>query len=347
MATVKPSLGRRIIQSPALAGVNIVFGVLAGLLGTIYHDSLVDSVPLVWLIHGFDIEYGPWNTPALWFWVLLVVFALLWTTREGMATADRRRERLELETLIVTIPPPDFLDLYEKTYKFCVRQELIALQPETENADKELRWVLDGLITLADRWDYITGGKHVYRANVMIDSGDKSAWTDAMCEAGHGCYGATEWPAAMVQADGGLWVNQRLATSNAADGEPDADVTPLLLLYARDDNKDINIGGAPEAFVAGAMRYVSDTADLAKRFPKGLPGSSQAHLQNYYADDDKARSVISLPVPGQERLLGVLNIYRDSPGIMGTEARAENFARLLVPFMVLVGRILDKIDVTR
>jgi len=348
MADLKTSLIRRIVQSPLLAGVNVLFGVIAGLLGATYHVDLIDSVPLVWLIHGFDIEYGGWNATAAWFWGFLVLFAALWSAREGLEATDRRRERLELETLIENVAPPDFLEDYERIYKLCVKWERIALQPETKNADGELRWVLDTLITLAARWDYNTGGNHdVYRANVMVDCGDKVTWDDAFCAAGHGCYGETEWPAAMVQADGGLWVDGSLATADEADGEADDEVTPLLLLYSHDEDKDINIGGAPEAFVAGEMRYVHDTADFAKRFPNGLPGNSKQHIETYYSNDEKAKSVISLPVPGDDRLVGVLNIYRDSPGIMGTQARAENFARLLAPFMVLVGRILTKVDISR
>ena len=76
--------------------------------------------------------------------------------------------------------------------------------------------------------------------------------------------------AALVQADGGLWVDNRLATADEADGEPDKDVAPLLLLYSRDEKRDINIGGAPEAFVVGEMRYVSDTASLARKFPNAM-----------------------------------------------------------------------------
>ena len=74
-----------------------------------------------------------------------------------------------------------------------------------------------------------------------------------------------------------MWVDSRLATTDEADGKPDKDVGPLLLLYSQ--GKDINIGGAPEAFVAGEMRYVSDTADLAMRFPNGLPGSSRQCIE--------------------------------------------------------------------
>lgn len=342
----KRSLLRQFVQSPVLAGINVVFGVVAGLLGAIFHHELAGSTPLVWFRHGFDIEYSSWNSTAVWFWLLLVFFASAWVAREGLASADRRRERLELEDLIENVAPPDFLELYERVYQRSIDQERVALLPGTANADTELRWVLDGLITLAARWDYNTGGNHdVYRANVMVDCGDKAGWNESFCQAGHGCYGKKEWPAVLVQADGGLWVDSMLATSNEANGEPDEEVTPLLLVYSRDKEIDVNIGGAPEAFVAGAMRYVGDTDDFARQFPKGLPGNSRPYVEKYYADDDKARSVISLPIPGSDRLLGVLNIYRNSPGIMGSQARAENFARLLAPFVVLVGRILEKVDI--
>ena len=341
--TSRIRLIRRVIQSPVLAGINSLFGVTAGLLGTIYHADLVDSVPLVWLIHGFGVELGSLNWAAAWFWGFLFLFAVVWSTRESLAATDRRRERLELETLIENVAPPDFLEDYESIYKHCVSLERV-LQPGTENADDELRLVLDSLITLAARWDYNTGGKsNVYRANVMVDSGEKDDWTDEFCSAGHGCYGATEWPAVFAKADGGLWVDSSLATAVGADGKPDTDVAPLLLVYSPDEEKDINIGGAPEAFVAGEMRYVSDTANLARRFPDGLSGNSRQSIETFYANDQKAKSVIALPVPGETELVGVLNIYRDSPGIMGTQARAANFARLLAPFMVLVGRILTKV----
>ena len=348
VADVNAMLIRRIIQSPVLAGVNSLFGVVAGLLGAIYHADLVDAVPLVWFTHGFGIEYGTWNATAAWFWAFLLVFAIVWSTRESLAATDRHRERLELETLIENVAPPDFLEDYERIYKTCCRLEKVALRAKTKDADGELRLVLYSLITLAARWDYSTGGNSsVYRANVMVDSGKTEGWSEAFCSAGHGCYGKAGWPAALVQADGGLWVNDRLATADEADGGPDTDVVPLLLLYARDEKKDINIGGAPEAFVAGEMRYVGDTVSFARRFPNGLPGNSKQHIEAYYAKEPKAKSVIALPVPGDDQLVGVLNIYRDSPGIMGTQARAENFARLLAPFLVLVGRILAKVDISR
>ena len=340
---------QRTIRSPLLAGINTLFGAIAGLLGTIYHTDLVASVPLVWLIDGFRIESGTLSPTAVLFWGFLLLFAALWSTRESLAARDRRRERVELEALIENVAPPDFLEDYERLYKACVNLEKVAMQNSADkSADGELRLVLDALITLAARWDYNTGGKDsVYRANVMVDVGERQNWDAEFCAAGHGCYGESEWPAVFAQADGGLWVDKHLATAYSAEGKLDDDVAPLLLLYSKNRDKDINIGGAPEAFVACKMRYVSDTAYLATRFPNGLPGNSKQKVEQYYANDEKAKSIIALPVPGSDRLVGVLNIYRDSPGIMGSQTRAENFACLLAPFVALVGQILAKVDISR
>ena len=55
----------RTLRSPILAGVNVVFGVIAGLIAAIFHAALSNAVPLVNLTHGFDIAYGPWNRCTL------------------------------------------------------------------------------------------------------------------------------------------------------------------------------------------------------------------------------------------------------------------------------------------
>ena len=55
----------RALLSPVLAGVNVVFGVIAGLIAATFHADLSNAVPLVNLTHGFDIAYGPWNRCTL------------------------------------------------------------------------------------------------------------------------------------------------------------------------------------------------------------------------------------------------------------------------------------------
>ncbi|VUX55287.1 membrane protein of unknown function [uncultured Woeseiaceae bacterium] len=337
----------RILRSPILAGVSIIFGVIAGMIATLFHDQLFDAFPLAYLRYGFDVTYGSWSSLAFWFWLFLGAFASISVAKSAISASDHRQEMLELEDLIENVAPPDFLKDYELTYIKSVTQERIALLPATENADAEFRFVLDGIIQLAARWDYNTSDPtDVYRANVMIDRADKTEWDDQMRAAAFSCYGENEWPAVETQAEGGLWVNRDLATADEADGLPDEEVTPLLLVYRRNEDVDLNIGGAPVAFVSEEMQYVSNTNEFLENFPSGLPENSRVHMDRFYRQDEKARSIISLPIPGEDRIIAVLNIYRNSPGIMGSSARARKFAMLLAPFTVILGRILVQINVT-
>ncbi|MEM8981932.1 MAG: hypothetical protein AAGC71_02810 [Pseudomonadota bacterium] len=342
------------LRSPFWAGANILIGVFAGLLGALFHDELSQSVPLVLLRdRTLAIPYGNWSWTAFFFWVFFSVFAIVWARREAIAARDRAGETASIKTLIETVAPPDFLELYEEVYKRAVQLEYLADSDAIENPDEELRWVLDCVIQLARRWDYSTKiSRDYYRANVMIDRDDApAAWSPTVAAAAHRCYGESNWPAIVAQAQGALWVEPDFATADAADGSADDDVEPLLLVYSRKADVNINIGGAPEAFVAGSMVYLDDIDEIANAMPSGLPAASEPAVRAFYARDPRARSVISLPIPGEREpgtlaFVGVLNIYRDSPGIMGSAERAASFARLLAPFTVTLGRIAVKLGVT-
>ncbi|MEM1260945.1 MAG: hypothetical protein AAGH76_00975 [Pseudomonadota bacterium] len=342
------------LRSPFWAGVNVLIGVFAGLLGALFHDELSQSVPLVLLRDRTPyIPYEYWSWTAFFFWVFFTVFALVWARREAIAARDRANETASIKTLIETVAPPDFLELYEEVYKRAVQLEFLADSDDIDNPDEELRWVLDCVIQLARRWDYSTQiSRDYYRANVMIDRDDTpKQWGPAVEAAAFHCYGEANWPAIAEQAEGGLWVEPDFATADAADGSADDDIDPLLLVYSRRSDVDINIGGAPEAFVAGNMIYLNSIEDIANNMPSGLPAASESAIRAFYERDARARSVISLPIPGEREpgklaFVGVLNIYRDSPGIMGSAERAASFARLLAPFTVILGRITVKLAVT-
>ncbi len=339
---------RWVIRSPILAGVNVVFGVVAGLVGATFHDELVDSVPLVWLIHGFDTELGGLNTTAIVFWGSLFLFAGIWALREYVAAADRRREVRRIELQVYSGPPPEFLNDYDRLYKQSVRMQALA-NKHPDKADEYLRWVLDAVIRLAALWDSETsGGSVLYRANVMV-AGHRpmNDWDDAYVQYGHRCYGEDAWGAVQANAEGGLYVDSKLATSHEADGAPDEDVSPLLLIYSQQNNRDVNLIGAPEAFVRKTTQYVPDTADIYERFPKGLSETCQNMVRAYVSGDQKARSLLAIPIPGEYenkyQVTGILNVYRNSAGIMGSQARAINFSRLIAPFALILGRILPKV----
>lgn len=336
------------MRSPLLAGINVVFGVIAGVIATMFHKQLAGAFPLVLFSQGFSVEFGGWNWLVFWFWCFLVLFALVWASREALAAEDRKQEVDELTELIESVPPPDFLDLYNQVYVSAFDIERQSRERQGLEIDKEelavdLRWILDGLISLAARWDYRTSSaQDVYRANVMLSMGDKSLWHPELEKYAFQCYGQDHWPAVKAQAKGALYVDSALATADQVDGAPDEAVAPLLLVYSSPEGSDICIGGAPRAFRDNRTIYVADTQELIDFFPAGLPAGSKDCAQDFYNNDDRAKSIISLPIPGKNGLTGVLNIYRNSPNIMGSKPRAENFCRLMGPFVVIMGRILDE-----
>lgn len=72
----------RALRSPVLPGVNVVFGVIVGLIAATFHADLSNAVALVNLTHGFDIAYGPWNWLAFWFWALLCIKSQMMVVRK-------------------------------------------------------------------------------------------------------------------------------------------------------------------------------------------------------------------------------------------------------------------------
>lgn len=99
------------------------------------------------------------------------------------------------------------------------------------------------------------------------------------------------------------------------------------------------------AFTTGSLDHVMDTLEITKDWPTGLTGEAKTQASNAYQADGKARSILSIPVPGNNELIGVVNIYRDSPGIMGSEDRAVNFERIMSPFVRELGVILVNIKI--
>ncbi len=329
------------IRSPWVAALNVVFGVVAGILATTFHEELSRAVPLIWFRSGWTLDFHSWSWPAFSFWGFVFSFSCLWAKREAVAAADRKSEFNSLENLIETVAPPDFLHQFEKLYMECANLDKTTGKTQ-DQLFSSLRLVLDAVIQLAAQWDYSTAAlDDVYRANVMtlVDKGELEE--KKHISAGSRLLGESGWNSALANCDGGLWTESKLATSIIdTKGEEDSDVRDLLLLYS--EKNGINFRGAPQAFISKKMDYVEDTKIITRQFPRELSQFAREIAEKGYASDDKAKSLISLPLPGQNEFTGVLNIYRNTPGIMGSEPRATNFARILAPFTKILGQILEK-----
>lgn len=341
-----------LFRSPWLAGVNVIFGVMAGLFAAVFQQDLLDSTPLLWLFEGFDVPRSRLhlNVHASWFWFFLLSFAVIWVIREAVAAQDRKKEVQRLEYLIETVPPPNFLSEFEMAFKNAVDNLRSTRRSGSEL--KAVRLTLGYIIVLAAQWDYRTAGSaDRYRANVMVNLGTP-IWGRELAAAGQRVYGKAQWDSFESQTLGVLWVDWRLATAQPEKGKEkeigavDSAVTPLALVY--DDvagGKDVNLQGAPCAIAHSRLSYIADAGKMTAHFPKDLTANCKTAVTEYYGEDAKARSVISLPIPCRSGIIGTVNIYRNSVGIMGDESGAARFAPFVEPFLYVLGEYLEGIDI--
>lgn len=169
-------------RSPLLAGANVLFGVVAGVFAAAFHEDLVDSTPLIWVFRGTEVPLNGINARAASFWSFLLLFASIWVVREWVAANDRRNEVEQLEALIETVPPPNFLQEFKSAFKQVVT---LLRTAGRESIDFEtIRLVLDQVIALSAGWDYRTSKTtDVYRANVMLNIGTPP-WDATLAAAG-------------------------------------------------------------------------------------------------------------------------------------------------------------------
>jgi hypothetical protein len=143
---------------------------------------LVNSTPLIWVFRGTDVALDGVNAQAASFWGFLLLFSSIWVVREWVAARDRRNEVEQLEALIETVPPPNFLQEFENAFK----QAIAVLRTAgSESIDFEaIRVVLDRVIAMSTQWDYRTSKTtDMYRANISLNIGTPQ-WTPALAAAG-------------------------------------------------------------------------------------------------------------------------------------------------------------------
>jgi hypothetical protein len=108
---------------------------------------------------------------------------------------------------------------------------------------------------------------------------------------------------------------------------------PLALIYdGEDGGSDVNLEGAPVAFAKERLSYVGDCKTISTNFPRDLSTNCRSRVEAYYSKHANVRSFISLPIPGEDGLLGTLNICRNSINITGGESGAAKVAAFLSRF---------------
>ncbi|WP_152208706.1 hypothetical protein [Marinobacter changyiensis] len=322
-----------------------------------------------------DTAYGPLVPEAMAFWVLAAVFFLLVFWRD--AAASRRRARAQSDLLsatgklqeqidaytdtLRTMPPQHFLSIYRETYKNCQKAAKLAQYAAQVSTDLEeiqhklaeaIRTVLTGLVDLAFTWDSPVPeqlGKVTYRANIMLFRAfeDMDASEQEEVWARSRFFVDTNLVAAKASLDGVLDLANSIFTTTTESPKPlpDDSVQPLALpltkLPRKEGKRVQNLPGAPSAFVTRRSEWILSPEAMVEKCEL-VPGLNNTdtleEIKKYYLHDEKAQSIVSLPLLPQDggEAVGVVNIYRNKNSILKDRKRSEEFDAVAFPFCTIL-----------
>jgi hypothetical protein len=325
-------------RGPLYATLVTILAVIAGLLGSVYSREIGNAFPFYW---------GPYDSVsphALGFWSTLFTFALLFFCRQS--ATDRARQ--QFVDLLRTLPPADFLSSFDSVLTECEEAAATVLRDSalnTEAIERAIRVVLDGVVTLAALFDGRPYGV-TYAANIMVFRDTRSlpqTELSTLKERLKFLDPETD-PRAL---HGVLDLELLLSTTTATPGEPepDSDLQPLCLpiptsIRSDDGRRWRLLPGAPLAFESGAMELYTDTSTLGDWCRKygDFSGTVCGAVETYFGSSSgmRIRSFVSFPLSG----VGVVNIHRDQPGLLGEKEQARQFLPLMHPFRSLCLQLL-------
>ena len=360
---------------PILPALAAIVGAVAGVFGTIYTSAIRAVFP-------FAIHYGPIAWPAVFFWLLVIVFGLgfglsTWAQSDATAQALKELQKLSdetraaqnnLESLIRTLPPEGFLRKHEKYYEISVRATIGVIGSNDVNLERVIGAVhvlLANLASLARDFDRADEGA-VYCANIMLFHRQKDLASIPNIRSRLRFF---EAGMSLDSLAGGLELLPDLSIQVGAEGPSAAsDVIPAIVLpipakNLRDDKgKTTVLPGAPEAFclTIGYARY-EDTSTLGVwcRTKSGLRGSVADDIEGYFGPTGEGRAIRSFASfvfgrPRSEekhlRPLGVINLHSNQTGILGKTTSDDGrklFMPLTAPYRFLLWMLVNQYNELR
>lgn len=362
---------RTMLRHPVCSAGLALFAIVLGLLASLLHEKILSAWPFPYFSDEEIHKWGDVVHEAAVFWILILLFAIVFALREMVRSTDNEEIRTgfhqQLDRVIYVTeytPPPEFYSQFERYFKEAVTVadkaiELVrsatvtGINPLTE----PVRLVQDFILQLTRLWDITAAAETVsdlvYRSNIMWylpkDTNLGEEAQSRIYELSKKFYEYEGAAQLFRDVDGFLIVDSEMSTKEKTDGQKDDEIENLLLLCFVDQSRPSkNLLGAPIAAITGEMSYVNDTSEMA-RFAKKQRVFSRGELTNidsYYQGDNKGRSIISVPIFAKYDVaearppMGVLNIYRDQAGIMGSKGRATQFALIVTPFVNLIRRLM-------
>jgi hypothetical protein len=328
-------------RGPIYATLVTLLAVIAGVLGSVYSSQIGRSFPLYW---G---PYDSFSLKVLLFWSTLVAFALLFFFRQ--AATDKARQ--QLIELIRTLPPADFLSEFDRVLGECEQAVEQVRKGSSQSADAiegAIRVVLDGIVTLAALFDGRPYGV-TYAANIMLFEETRSLAQEEL-ERLMERLRFREPVLDPCALRGVLNLQLSLSTTTATTAaEPDENLQPLALPIppssrSEDGRRWRLLPGAPLAFVTGNMELFTDTSTLGEWCRKygDFSPTVCAEVEAYFGSSTgmRIRSFLSFPLADADKI-GVVNIHRDQPGLLGEREPAKQFLPLMRPFRHLCISLLE------
>jgi hypothetical protein len=341
-----------------------MLGLVAGLLGSVYDDQIANSLPL----DCCRYEGPQWG--ATMFWLCAGTTAAMYLLQHRAAEADRKaaqesleRRSAELADLIRTMPPGEFLSYFAELHRYAELARRIALSSGGDLADIELaiRYVLEVVALLAREFDREADPDVRYAANLMefwpehelLDT-DLPVLLPRL---------RLMHPGWFVRDLRGVLVLRRelsaVAEADEPEGRPDPKLPEIALpvplpkderaapLPGETFSRWRVLPGAPMAFVRGELEVYTgadDMVDWCRRqgaFDPEVIAGIQTHFS--HRDQHGIVSFASFPIylSGLPRTpLGVLNVHRNTGGMLREKNLAAQFAALLDPFRAILADLL-------
>ncbi len=347
-------------KSPWSSTIITVLIIVTGGFGAVYPEEIKKVYPFRW-------HHVPFSWEAWIFWALVLVTSVAFYFRqksddESWESAQNlllERAR-ELEKLIRTLPPANFLSVFSQLYNTADKMESLAFGLPAYAADGELlekctRVMLRLIATLAQKFD----GDHPgirYAANVMIFRPSASIVGEekaAVLKRLQFCDEAV----AIENLKGVLDLRLDLSTT-ADDKEADMDknLEPIAIpipVHAKVNDRYKILPGAPYAFVDKEPDLYADTSKLGKWCEDfgDFTAEIRGKLSHYFDTHEKTiRSFISIPLfrpdadsadSVEEDPIGVLNIHSSRVGLLREQGEPlTHFVAIVRPMQLILSKMV-------
>jgi len=339
MPQVKMFLSR-IFTSSLYATLLTLLILVAGVIAGLYPEEVKSSFPF---------RLASPTPGASIFWCTSLAAALLFFFRENAVDRKRSEAANQLESIIRTMPPDNFLELFRVVYNDCLR---VSTDPSS-NAAKRIRIVLQGVITLVRRFER-SPHRVRYAANVMPFVKPTELDSPAMARLRNILW--FHEPGADLAKLAGVLVTQReLSTAlEVAPDDTDSRLATFALPVVTGPLRTAQglwraLPGAPLAFMrhaageAGVDGY-QDTLTLAQQTKFDLRPATLTEIGQYFASDAgrDVQSFLSFALSQPaEQAVGVLNIHQNVTGLLSGQ-RGTQFYELMGPFIAIFVTLLGQ-----